>query len=498
MSLVSTKIIAMWMSRVSVFLCWALLPCSLASLSQCPLNGNYSVLDGSPNITAELGPLLSTNARIYLPGSEAFETATTRWSVLLQPAIAVVVMPAVEEDVVQTVKYANKHGIDFLAIGGGHGVTSALSKVQNGIGIWMRGMKEITIAESGSQATIQAGVEAGEVTKILWDQGKQAMSTACDCVGFISTILGGGHGWLQGRHGLVTDNLISARVVLANSTAVTVSDKENPDLFWALRGAGHNFGILTSVEYRIFDQTPEEASWAYEEYIFSHDKLEELYSFVNQLVRSPTNAIPPIILFWIIWQGREIPSQYVQPIRALGPESIKTDVIPITKLNSVAGAAYDTPNCGNGASTMLFPIGVPSYNLKALRKAFDVYSSFPEWLNNSFVLLEGYSTEAVHRVPAESTAFPDRFNELLLAPLMIFAADSGPERYEIAQNYAEKIREALVEGNSGVLHAYVNYAHGNEELKSVYGYEEWRLEKLRRLKKEWDPEGKFGFYVPIE
>jgi FAD/FMN-containing dehydrogenase len=64
-------------------------------------------------------------------------------------------------------------------------------------------------------------------------------------------MLGGGHGLLQGHYGLLSDNLISARMVLANGTAVTVSSESNPDLFWAIRGAGHNFGIVTEFEYKI-------------------------------------------------------------------------------------------------------------------------------------------------------------------------------------------------------------------------------------------------------
>jgi FAD/FMN-containing dehydrogenase len=66
-------------------------------------------------------------------------------------------------------------------------------------------------------------------------------------------LLGGGHGFLQGRYGLVVDNVVSARVVLANSTVVTVSGEENGELFWALRGAGHNFGIVTEVRSRVYD-----------------------------------------------------------------------------------------------------------------------------------------------------------------------------------------------------------------------------------------------------
>lgn len=110
-------------------------------------------------------------------------------------------------------------------------------------------------------------------------------------------MLGGGHGWLQGQHGLLTDNILSARVVLADSTTVTASATVNSDLFWALRGAGHNFGIVTSVEYRIFDVEPGQARvWAYEEYVFKQDKLEALFEWANELFQDSTDSPRPIEL----------------------------------------------------------------------------------------------------------------------------------------------------------------------------------------------------------
>lgn len=105
-------------------------------------------------------------------------------------------------------------------------------------------------------------------------------------------MLGGGHGWLQGRYGLLTDNFISARLVLANGSAISVSATRHPDLFWALRGAGHNFGIVTSVEYRIHDVVPEEAQWTYEEYVFTQDKLEGLFEIANRWLRSDNKTQP--------------------------------------------------------------------------------------------------------------------------------------------------------------------------------------------------------------
>jgi FAD/FMN-containing dehydrogenase len=94
--------------------------------------------------------------------------------------------------------HANAHYKSFLAISGGHGTHDALNSVNNGIGILMRGMDNITIVDDGNAALIEGGVLNGNIMSYLWAHGKQTMTTGCDCVGYISPILGGGHGWFQG------------------------------------------------------------------------------------------------------------------------------------------------------------------------------------------------------------------------------------------------------------------------------------------------------------
>lgn len=117
------------------------------------------------------------------------------------------------------------------------------------------------------------------------------VTTGCDCVGYIAPTLGGGHGWLQGRYGLATDNLLSARIVLANGTAITVSDDENKDLFWAVRGAGVNFGIYPEIKIRIYDRTLEQDQWAASMFTFTHDKLERVFSIANEWLESPNRPV---------------------------------------------------------------------------------------------------------------------------------------------------------------------------------------------------------------
>jgi len=123
-------------------------------------------------------------------------------------------------------------------------------------------------------------------------------------VSVIGPLLGGGHGNLQGQHGLIADQLVSARVVLANGTAVTASATENKDLYWALRGAGHNFGIVSSFEVNLFD-VPVLDSWVVATYTFKQDKLGKILEHVNTLTEKGKHP-PELSLQGILGRTPEI------------------------------------------------------------------------------------------------------------------------------------------------------------------------------------------------
>lgn len=111
-------------------------------------------------------------------------------------------------------------------------------------------------------------------------------------------MLGGGHGWLQGRQGLLADNMVSLRLVLADGSVITVSDTENTDLLWALKGAGHNFGIVTSFEYKIHDRTPETEMWSWEQFVFRQDQVRDVYGIANSMLGGSVSEQPVELLHW--------------------------------------------------------------------------------------------------------------------------------------------------------------------------------------------------------
>ena len=161
----------------------------------------------------------------------------------------------------------------------------------------MRQLTGIQIAADGNSAVMGGGVYVDEIVRTLDAKGKVTSmkqsdkrrgridadgglaTGACGCVGAMGPALGGGNGQYQGYFGLATDQIISLDVVLADGSATKVSAKSNPDLFWGMRGAGHNFGIVTQFEYKIYDRPV--ADWYYCSMTFTSDKLEKVFDLVN-------------------------------------------------------------------------------------------------------------------------------------------------------------------------------------------------------------------------
>lgn len=149
--------------------------------------------------------------------------------------------------------------------------------------------------------------------------------------------------------------------------------------------------------------------------------------------------------------------------------------------------------CQPGGPTFTnYPVNLKSYNSTALREAVDVFLSMPPEFRFSSMLIEGYSDDAVRAMPEDSTAYAHRKQGILVGNFI--QADLAHE----ALKYGARVQEALVRGSlDRKLHSYVNYAAGNEPREALYGHEPWRLKKLRKLKAEYDPYGRFNFYLPI-
>ncbi|PKS05902.1 hypothetical protein jhhlp_007733 [Lomentospora prolificans] len=492
----------------------------IAALAPCQVLATRNWLSGNcPRSLSgldQLGRHLSRSAKIYFPGSEEFAKASQRWSVLESPKVDVVVVPGTEKDVAEAVKFANKAKLPFLAFNTAHGAITTLGKMDHGVEIYLEQLSSVEIAKNGRTAKIGGGTMSKVVTDSLWEKGKQTVTGTCECVSFLGPALGGGHGWLQGHHGLIADQLVSVNIVLADGSQKTIDQRS--DLWWAIRGAGHNFGIVTSATVKIYDV--EHANWAVETLIFSGDKVEEVYQAVNGHLTKDGNqsvdvinwsywlnnpdidAEKPVILFWIIQEGVSVVDPlYTKPFYDIGPLVAEPTSGTYLDLAEWTGISLSSAPCQkSGLSNPRFPLYVRSYNVTAQKQAYDLFASAvtaDSPFYHSLYLFEGYSMQAVRAVDERSTAFAFRDDNLLTAPLITYTPGDS-ELDTAAARLGNQLRDILHAGSGqDEMRVYVNYAYGNESPEQWYGSERWRQSRLRELKRKYDPKGRFSFYAPV-
>lgn len=415
------------------------------------------------------------------------------------------------------VKFAVKYDTDFLVYNGVHGATTTLGKMKGGIEIFLEQLNNIEIASDGKTATIQGGANSKMVIDALWQAGKQTVTGTCECVSYMGPALGGGHGWLQGHHGLLADQWVSMNLVLADGSIETI-DSEH-ELMWALKGAGHNFGIVTSVISKIYDI--EHPNWAIETFVFSGDKVEEVYSAANELINHGKQAIDvihwsywlndptldsekPVIIFYLIQEGVDaVSTEYSQTLHDVGPILVTPDTGDYRKLAGWTGIALDSPPCQkNGGINPRFPIYLDEFDIPAVREAYDLYAANISGQDNPFYtslfMFEAYSNQGVRDIDAKSTAFAFRRANILAAPLVTYASGE-PKLDKEAEQLGNKLRDILHKATDrNAVRAYVNYGYGNEKNNELYGDEDWRLRKLQALKMKYDSKERFSFYHPIK
>lgn len=192
-------------------------------------------------------------------------------------------------------KFANNHSVPFLAYNGAHGSITTLGAMNSGIEIDLKQLSSVVVNSDGT-ATIGGGTNSKKVTDELWAAGKQTVTGTCECVSLLGPALGGGHGWLQGHHGLVADQFVSMNVVLADGSLTTIDSSS--DLFWAMQGAGHNFGIVTSLTSKVYDI--QHTNWAIVTFTFSGTKVEAVYKAANDYLLKNGNQ-PADVINWSYW-----------------------------------------------------------------------------------------------------------------------------------------------------------------------------------------------------
>jgi FAD/FMN-containing dehydrogenase len=189
------------------------------------------------------------------PGEEGYDEARSIWNGAIDRRPACIARCTGVADVVAAVRFARERDLLVSVRSGGHGV-GGHAVCDGGLVIDLSAMKGIRVDPATRTARAEAGVLWGELDRETQLFGLATVGGIVTHTGIAGLTLGGGIGWLMRKHGATVDNLVSADVVTAEGELVTASEDENPDLFWAIRGGGGNFGIVTSFEYRLHPVGP--------------------------------------------------------------------------------------------------------------------------------------------------------------------------------------------------------------------------------------------------
>lgn len=160
-----------------------------------------------------------------------------------------------QADIAAGIAFAREHRLEIAVRGGGHNVSGRAS-VEGGMMIDLSLMKGISVDPATRRATAEGGVTWGEFNRATQQHGLATTGGVISTTGIAGLTLGGGYGYLAGKYGLATDNLVAATVVTAEGKTVRASGAENPDLYWGLRGGGGNFGVVAALEYQLHPVGP--------------------------------------------------------------------------------------------------------------------------------------------------------------------------------------------------------------------------------------------------
>jgi FAD/FMN-containing dehydrogenase len=404
---------------------------------------------------------------------------------------AAVVRVANAADVAAVLNFARATDLELAVRSGGHSI-GGLGGSNGGLVIDLRDLNGLDIDTATMTAWAGTGLTAGEVTAALEPRGLIIGFGDAATVGIGGLTLGGGIGYLVRKHGLTIDSLLAAEVVTAAGDIIMASATSHPDLFWALRGGGGNFGVVTRLKFKLHALPaftggplvlPATAETIAGFVAAAELAPDELSAIALIMPAPPLPFLPPetigktVLMGMIAFAGEpDAAAKAMAPFRALAKPY--ADLVGPAPLSSLY--IPEDPN---------HPPAVTVRTLFVDRIGRDEAKQMLAHLEKSDAMLQVAQIRvlggAAARVPAEATAFAHRKSRILAAYLAMYGNADETQRHDA---WASEGVAALKQSDGG---AYVNFlgTEGPERLRAAYPGATW--ERLRKVKKQYDPENLF-------
>ncbi|MEA2410966.1 MAG: hypothetical protein QOC77_1527 [Thermoleophilaceae bacterium] len=437
------------------------------------------------------------SGRLIRPGDGDYDEARAIWNGSHDRRPAMIVRCSGVADVMRAVDFARSENLVVAVRGGGHSIPG-FSTCDGGVVIDLSAMRSVRVDPARRTATAQGGCTWADFDHETQAFGLAVTGGLVSSTGIAGFTLGGGIGWLMRKCGLACDNLIAADVVTADGQLVRASEDENPELLWGLRGGGGNYGIATSLEYRLHPVGPmvlagpiffagdraEEVLRFYREWV--RDLPDEMTTLANLTTAPPAPFLPeyshgkPIVAVIAVHAGEpEQGRALVRPLKDLGdPVADLIDVLPYTAMQSLLDALW-----GRGAHNYMSSSYVDELSDEAIAAAVERHRLVPS--PQSEIHLHHFGG-AVARVADDATAFGGRGAEYVLN---VIARTPDADGFETNVAWARGTTDALAPvSREG---AYVNFMGdaGDARLHETYG--EAKYERLVALKRRYDPTNVF-------
>ncbi|MGY4458546.1 FAD-binding oxidoreductase [Bradyrhizobium sp. LB13.1] len=443
-----------------------------------------SVASAAADLSASFG------GQLLKPTDEGYEEARKVHNGLVDKRPALIARCRSVADVVDAVALVIKLGLEVGVRGGGHNVAGRAT-IDGGIMIDLSPMRGVHVDAVGKTVRAQGGATWGDVNRETQLHGLAVTGGVVSTTGIAGLTLGGGLGWLMGKYGLALDNLRAVELVTADGKVLQVSKQEEPDLFWAIRGGGGNFGIATSLEYDLHAVGPIITGGPI---VYSIDRSRDVLEFF----RASTRSLPDEhTLFATLTHapdgsGAEVAAlvtshcgpaaeaeRAVQPLKQFGAPILDAiGPMPYCQLNSMLDANYPRGALNYWKSNFLSELSDG-----AIATMIECFARCPTPMGQ--LLLE-HIHGAAARVDARDTAFPHRqegYNFLVLAQWM--QPDDTRQCISWAREIYEGMRPFFSSGR------YVNYLDDDEvgdPVAAAYGP---NYRRLQQIKAKYDPNNFF-------